>query len=67
MKTYTPQKIGKIGEKIAVRYLKKNGFRILHINQHLGKNELDIVAADKMNILFVEVKTRTYENADKDM
>ena len=63
MKTYTTQEIGKIGEKTAARYLKKKGFRILSKNKHLGKNELDLIAADKKNILFVEVKTRTYETA----
>lgn len=66
MKTYTPQEVGKIGEKIAIRYLKKKGFRTLSRNKHLGRNELDIVAADKKNILFVEVKTRTYETAVRD-
>ena len=66
MKTYTTQEIGRIGEKTAARYLKKKGFRILSKNKHLGKNELDLVAADKTNVLFVEVKTRTYEHADTD-
>ena len=64
MKTYDNGTIGKIGEKAAARYLKRHGFHILSRNAHCGKNELDLVAADKTNILFVEVKTRTYETAD---
>ena len=64
MKTYDNGTIGKIGEKAAARYLKRHGFRILSKNAHCGKNELDLVAADKTNILFVEVKTRTCETAD---
>lgn len=63
MKTYDKAAIGRIGEKAAARYLKRHGFRILSKNAHYGKNELDLVAADKANILFVEVKTRTYETA----
>lgn len=63
MKTYDTAKIGKIGEKVAARYLKRHGFHILKKNVHCGKNELDLVAADKTTVLFVEVKTRTYETA----
>lgn len=53
--------IGKIGEQIAVSYLKKNGFQITdrHVTSHWG--EIDLVAKDaKENnkIHFIEVKTR---------
>jgi len=58
------KRVGNIGERAAARFLKKAGLRILERNCHVGRNELDIVAADKGQILFVEVKTRLLENAE---
>ena len=51
--------IGRIGEKAATRFLKKNGYKILEKNLHVSHNEIDIIARDKQNLVFVEVKTRT--------
>lgn len=51
--------IGRLGEKIAARFLKKNGYKILAKNKRQSHNEIDIIAADKELILFVEVKTRS--------
>lgn len=51
--------IGRIGEKAAERFLKKNGYKILEKNIHLSHNEIDIIARDKYNLVFVEVKART--------
>jgi putative endonuclease len=59
-------KLGPLGEKIAVKYLKKQGYKILARNfqNNYGKRlgEIDIVAEDKkeQEIIFVEVKTREY-------
>ena len=53
---HSTRDIGRIGERIAARYLRRHGFRILEKNRHQGRNELDIVAANKELILFVEVK-----------
>ncbi|MBQ9801632.1 MAG: YraN family protein [Clostridia bacterium] len=63
MKTYTPQKVGKTGEKHAARMLRRAGYRVLARNKHFGKNELDLVVKNKQYIVFVEVKTRTAEGA----
>ena len=51
--------IGRIGEKAAARFLKKNKYKILEKNLHVSHNEIDIIARDKSNLIFVEVKTRT--------
>ncbi len=64
MKLFTKQNIGKRGERIAARYLKKQGFRVVGRNLHFGKNELDLVAKSKTILAFVEVKTRSYERVE---
>ncbi|MBO7341396.1 MAG: YraN family protein, partial [Clostridia bacterium] len=64
MKLFTKQNIGKRGERIAARYLKKQGFRVVGRNLHFGKNELDLVAKSKTVLAFVEVKTRSYERVE---
>ncbi len=51
--------IGRYGEQIAARFLKKNGYKILETNKHQSHNEIDIIAEDREFLLFVEVKTRS--------
>ena len=51
--------IGKKGEEMAVTYLRKRGYKILATNWHFHHLEIDIVALDGDEIVFVEVKTRT--------
>ena len=53
------QKIGKKGESIAVRYLKKQGYRIIELNYRSKAGEIDIIAREKRSLVFVEVKTRS--------
>lgn len=50
---------GKYGEKIAAQYLKKNGYRIIGVNVHVGNSEIDIISVYGNTLVFVEVKTRT--------
>lgn len=50
--------IGTNGELLAVNFLKKLGYQILESNWRSGKREIDIVAADGQQLVFVEVKTR---------
>jgi putative endonuclease len=52
------QKVGKKGESIAVRYLKKQGFKVIEQNYRSKVGEIDIIAREKHNLVFVEVKTR---------
>jgi len=49
---------GKEGEKIAADFLKKNGYRITEVNYRCAIGEIDIVARDKQELVFVEVKAR---------
>ena len=54
-KMRTVQK-GRSGEKKAVEYLKSKGFEILFTNYRYGHKEIDIIARDKNNVVFIEVK-----------
>ncbi len=53
--------VGRIGEKLACRFLRKNGYKILENNKRESHKEIDIIAANKEYIVFVEVKTRSVE------
>ena len=56
--TSTKEK-GQEGERIAVRFLERRGFRILERNYRNRLGEIDIVAEDKGVLVFVEVRTLT--------
>ncbi|MFZ4785936.1 MAG: YraN family protein [Flavobacteriales bacterium] len=49
---------GAEGENEAVDFLQSKGYRILERNWVSGKLEIDLIAADKNHIVFVEVKKR---------
>lgn len=49
---------GGIGEAFVAKQLKKQGYQILAQNYRTRFGEIDIVAANKIFITFVEVKTR---------
>ena len=57
--TETTTEIGRYGEELAVKYLKKKRYKILERNYRAGRNELDIIAENKDYTVFVEVKTRS--------
>ena len=61
----SPQKrsaraVGAKGERIARRYLKQHGYKILGRNYRVYRGEIDIIALDRENgkTVFVEVKSR---------
>ena len=62
-----PTTVGAYGEEVAVRYLRRAGYRIRHRNWKAGHYELDIVAVGDGHTVIVEVKTRrlTEEFADR--
>ena len=51
--------LGKKGEELAIRFLKKSGYRILEKNYVCKLGEIDIIAKEKDTLAFIEVKTRT--------
>lgn len=56
---YLPHEIGKIGEDLATKYLESLGYTIIERNFVARQGEIDIIAKDKEELVFVEVKTRT--------
>jgi putative endonuclease len=50
---------GQCGEDAAASFLKKSGFKIIERNYKNKIGEIDIIAKDKENLVFVEVKTRS--------
>jgi len=59
--TSETQKIGEIGENIAVRFLMKHDFSILDRNYTKKWGEIDIVAEKANKIYFIEVKSVSRE------
>lgn len=53
--------LGAWGEEQACFYLAKNGYSLLARNWRAGHLEVDIIAEEAGEIVFVEVKTRSYE------
>ncbi len=51
--------IGIIGEMEAAKMLEKKGFTIVEHNWRMGHLEMDLIATNKQEIVFVEVKART--------
>ena len=51
--------LGKRGEKLVDDYVKEQGMKILHRNFRTPFGEADLIAQDKDEIVFIEVKART--------
>ena len=60
MKTLNLQ-TGRLGEEIAKKYLEKNGYKIIEQNFKTKYAEIDLVAKQKNELVFVEVRTKKGE------
>ncbi len=52
------QIIGRLGEDAVARRYQEEGYVIVARNVRESRNEIDLIAADKEHLVFVEVKTR---------
>jgi putative endonuclease len=52
---------GRLGEDLAVAYLRRVGYRILAQNYRCFYGEVDIIAQDGEIVVFIEVKSRKSE------
>ena len=59
--TSETQKVGEIGENIAVKFLVKHGFSILDRNYTKKWGEIDIIAEKSNKLYFIEVKSVSRE------
>jgi putative endonuclease len=73
MLPWRPHRLGRDGEAVAERYLRRLGYRVLDVRCRTRLGELDLIALDGRTIVFVEVKTRSsvasgapFEAVDRD-
>jgi len=59
------QKIGRLGEDIAVKHLENKGFTIICLNYRKKCGEIDIIAQKGKILHFVEVKTVSHVTLQK--
>lgn len=52
------QSIGRLGERLAGDALERRGYRIVERNFRCPYGEIDLVAEENQDLVFVEVKTR---------
>ncbi len=57
--------IGIIGESEATKMLNSKGLRVIEHNWRLGRLEVDLIAENRDEIVFVEVKARTSMYGDR--
>lgn len=57
--TSKTQKIGELGEKVAIEYLKRKGYQIKETNFTCRMGEIDIIAFSHETLYFIEVKAST--------
>lgn len=56
---YKRHEIGKLGEDLACKYLQDKGYKIIERNFEARQGEIDIIAKDPNELVFIEVKTRS--------
>jgi putative endonuclease len=56
------QDLGRRGERVAERYLRRTGYTVLARNWRCPEGELDLVVTDGRRVVVCEVKTRSGEN-----
>lgn len=59
---YQRHELGRNGEKIVKNYLEYIGYKVIGVNFRYRKYEIDVIAKDKNEIVFIEVKTRSSKN-----
>ena len=56
---YVSHELGRIGENIIADYITKLGYKVVERNFACNQGGIDIIAKDKEELVFIEVKTRT--------
>lgn len=58
MSTTANKNLGNRGEEEAKKYLKRHGYKIIENNYRFGHLEIDLIARQNNQLIFIEVKTR---------
>ncbi len=58
--TLNKKQLGAIAEEKACAFLQKKGFCLLDRNYHTAFGEVDLIMKDKDEIVFIEVRSRSY-------
>ncbi len=58
------QDLARLGENLAANYLVTDGYRVLCKNFRVQQGEIDLVVEKDQQLIFVEVKTRSYHSID---
>ena len=53
------RQVGYRGETLSIEWLKENGYKFIQRNYRCKAGEIDIIARDKDELCFIEVKTRS--------
>lgn len=53
---YVSHELGRIGENIIADYITKLGYKVVERNFACNQGEIDIIAKDKEELVFIEVK-----------
>ncbi len=61
----TDKEFGERGEYLARLFLEKKGFVFIRANYNTKHGEIDLIMQENDEIVFVEVKTRTRESAER--
>ena len=59
MSVFRKREVGPVGERLAARFLKKLGYKVLRRNCGSSLGEIDLIMRDGDTVVFVEVKTRS--------
>jgi putative endonuclease len=54
----SPREIGSYGERVALDFLRQQGYRVLEKNYRCCLGEIDFITEDKNTLVFIEIKFR---------
>jgi putative endonuclease len=66
-KKLSTKQLGEFGEKVAAKYLQKQGYEFVEKNWKIKFGEIDLIMRNQSQYIFIEVKTRYASKLARDM